>query len=128
MKLPSALACGLLEDNGRALFLARKNLLGLETVELPCVLIYPGEDPVARLASAFTQMTGIDAQVHEIAFQRRHNVGSKKRRQTVPALVFKVTAKNASAKPGPGFSGSRWISSADIGKHRLARICGWLMH
>ncbi len=123
---PSALAAGLLEDTGRVLFLVRKNLLGVESVELPCVFLIGGENPVTALASAFRQQTGIDAQVHEILFERRYNSGTRKRKHLIPVLVFKITAKSASAKPGSGFAGCKWIASNDLGKHRLARNCQWL--
>ncbi len=124
---PSALAAGLLEDNGRALFLVRKNAVGIETVELPCAFLLRGENPVARLSDAFRQQTGIDAQVHDVLFERRHNIGTRKRRTFVPVLVFKITAKNASAKPAKEFSGCKWISSADLQKYKLARNCTWLL-
>ena len=124
---PSALAAGLLEDNGRALFLVRKNPMGIETVELPYALLLRGENPVARLTDAFRQQTGIDAQVHDVLFERRHNIGTRKRRTFVPVLVFKITAKNASAKPAKEFSGCKWISSADLPKYKLARNCTWLL-
>lgn len=123
---PTALAIGLLEDNNRALFLLRKNLVGVETIEMPCVLIMPGENPVARISEAFRQQTGIDGQVHDIMFEKRHNAGTRKRKFIIPALVFKITAKNATAKPGNGFSGYRWIASSDLLKHKLARNAEWL--
>ncbi|VVC01163.1 Uncharacterised protein [uncultured archaeon] len=47
---PIALALAMLEDNGRVLFLLRKNQQGVEQLELPCVLIFKGRDPVAELA------------------------------------------------------------------------------
>jgi hypothetical protein len=125
-KTPSALAAGLLEDNGRALFLLRTLPSGMQTVEMPCVLLLPGENPVARLGEEFRHQTGIDAQVHEILFEKRHNSGSRKRKIWIPALVFKVTAKNASAKPSAEFSGYRWIASNDLPKYKLARNAEWL--
>jgi hypothetical protein len=122
----SALACGLLQDGERALFLCRKSHLGIETVELPCVQVFRGENPVGKLVEEFRRQTGIDAQAHEIAFEKRHNAGSRKRRRTVPALAFKMSAKNSSAKPAPEFSGYRWLSPADLSKFRLARNAEWL--
>ena len=124
--LPSALAAGLLEDNQRALFVCRKDALGVETVELPCVMLQKGENPVAALTAEFRRQTGIDAQVHDILFERRHNAGTRKRKAFVPVLVFKITAKSASARPAPEFSGCRWISSSDLAQHKRARNCLWL--
>jgi ADP-ribose pyrophosphatase YjhB (NUDIX family) len=123
---PAALACGILEDGGRALFLSRKNAQGAETAELPCVFLQKGENPVAALASEFRRQAGIDGQVHEVLFESRHNAGSKRRKAWVPVLAFRVTAKNTAARPAPEFSGFSWIARNDLGKHRLARICAWL--
>jgi len=123
---PVALAVGLLEDNNRALFLCRVNAIGQETIELPCILLQKGENPVAVLTAEFRRQTGIDAQVHEVQFERRHNIGSRKRKVFVPVLVFKVTARNATAKPASEFSGFRWIAQPDLDKYKLGRNCLWL--
>ncbi|VVB99593.1 Uncharacterised protein [uncultured archaeon] len=122
----AALAVGLLEDGNRALFLSRVNALGQETVELPCVLLQKGENPVAALASEFRRQTGIDAQVHEILFERKTNVGSRKRKSFAPVLVFKITAKSASVRVAPEFSGYRWLERGDFEKYRRAKNCLWL--
>lgn len=121
-----AIAAGLLEDGGRALFLVRTLPAGIQTVELPSVSLLRGENPVASLGEAFRRQTGIDAQVHDVLFEKRHNIGSRKRKAFVPVLVFKVTAKNASAKPALEFSGYKWITAEDLRKHRVARNCEWL--
>ena len=123
---PAALAVGLLEDNNRGLFLCRKNTLGQETIELPCILLQKGENPVASLTSEFRRQTGIDAQVHEVLFERRHNAGTRKRKVFVPVLVFKVTAKSPSCHPAAEFSGYRWLERSDLKKFRLAKNCLWL--
>jgi len=123
---PSALAVGMLEDGNRALFLCRVNTLGQETLELPCILLQKGENPVATVGAEFRRQTGIDAQVHEILFERRHNVGSKKRRVFVPVLVFKITAKGTSVRAAPEFSGYRWLERGDLAGKKLARNATWL--
>ncbi len=123
---PAALACGLLEDNGRAFFLCRKTPPGTETVELPCLLLQKGENQVAALSSEFRRQTGMDGEVHDVLFEKRHNAGSKKRKAWIPVLAFKVTAKNARASPAQEFSGYKWISAKDLMKHRLAKISQWL--
>ena len=124
--LPSALAAGLLEDHERALFLLRKITEGIETAELPCILLQKGENPVASLASEFRRQTGIDAQVHEILFERRHNAGSRKRKAFIPVLVFKVTARNTACRPSSEFSGYKWLERADLAKYKRAKNCLWL--
>ena len=123
---PSALAAGLLEDGARALFLVRRNVLGEEIFEIPCVEVMAGENPVATLVAAFRQQTGIDAEVHGILFQRRHNAGTRKRRAMVPALVFKLTAKSHAVTPSQGFCGYKWLAPADMGGKKLSKKSEWL--
>jgi hypothetical protein len=124
--IPAALACGLLEDGGRVLFLCRKNAIGIETVELPCVILQKGENPVARLTEEFVRQTGIDAHVGEILFEKKHNIGTRKRKAFIPALVFGVAAKSAAARPASEFFGYRWISAKDLMKFKVAKVCEWL--
>ncbi|MFA5929856.1 MAG: hypothetical protein WC861_03150 [Candidatus Micrarchaeia archaeon] len=126
LQLPSGLAAGLLEDGERALFLVRKNVLGEELLEVPCAELMAGENPVATLVAAFRAQAGIDAEVHEILFQRTHNVGTRKRRVKVPVLVFKVTAKSHAVRPAAGFSGYKWLSPKDMGGKKLSRKSEWL--
>ena len=125
-QLPSALAAGLLEDGERALFLVRKNMLGEEIFEIPCVDVMAGENPVAALCTAFRAQTGIDAEVHEILFQRWHNIGTRKKRARVPALVFKLTAKSHAVRPAPEFCGYKWLAPTDMGGKKLSRKSEWL--
>ena len=115
-----------MEDGERALFLVRRGVLGEEMFEVPCVELMAGENPVAALAAAFRAQTGIDAEVHGILFQRRHNAGTRKRRAIVPALVFKVTAKSHAVKPGAGFCGYKWLAPGDMGGKKLSRKSEWL--
>jgi len=127
--IPKALACGLLEDNGRILFLVRTEASGerkIERIELPCVLVPSGRSPFADIKEAFQRMTGIDGEIGEILVEERHNAGSRKRRMLVPVLIFKVSARNRSAKPSSEFSGFRWLSLEDAKKARLSRDCEWL--
>jgi hypothetical protein len=124
--LPSALACGLLEDGERALFLVRIDEKGQERLEMPCVEVMQGENPVAALATAFRAQTGIDAQVHGIKFERRHNAGTRKRRALVPALVFELSAKSHAVKVAPEFSGYRWLEQKDLMGRKLAKKAEWL--
>jgi len=124
--LPKALACGMLEDEGRVLFLLRTDEHGLERLEMPCVLVPSGRSPVAEIRTEFARQTGIDGEVHEIALEGRHNAGTRKRKIWVPALAFRITAKNRNAKPAAGFSGFRWLSLDDVKKQKLGRNAEWL--
>jgi hypothetical protein len=124
--IPKALACGMLEDGGRVLFLVRKDASGAERIEMPCVLVPSGRSPFAEIKDAFPKLTGIDAQVHEIVLGGTHNAGSRKRRFRVPCLVFRITARNRTARPSGEFSGFRWLALEDAKKKRLARSLEWL--
>ena len=69
-----ALACGMLEDGGRVLFLVRKDANGFERIETPCVIVRSGRSPFAEMKEAFPKLTGIeDCQVHEIIIEGRQN-------------------------------------------------------
>ncbi|VVB98103.1 Uncharacterised protein [uncultured archaeon] len=124
MPKPSVLAAGALEDNGRFLFIKRKNG-EMETVELPYAIIPQGSNPVAALTEVFLAQLGIDAQVHETIYETRHNAGSRKNKRWVPALVFRITAKSAFAKPAAGL-GYVWLSLDDARGKRLARNSEWM--
>ncbi len=124
--LPKALACGMLEDGGRVLFLVRKDESGTERIEMPCVLVPSGRSPYAEINAEFRRQTGIDGQVHEAVMESRHNAGSRKRRSFVPVLVFKVTARERYARPSAEFSGFRWLSLDDARRQRLSRNAEWL--
>jgi hypothetical protein len=125
--IPKALACGMLEDGGRVLFLVRKDAAGTERIEMPCVLVPSGRSPFADIKEAFGRMTGIaDCQIHEIILEGKHNTGSRRSRFLVPCLIFRVTARNRSAKPAHEFSGFRWLSLDDARNGRLTRNAEWL--
>lgn len=123
---PKALACGLLKDGGRMLFLLKRDAQGRGSVELPCVGIFGKEDPVLKLATEFRRQTGIDAQVHEVALEGRHNSGSRKRKKWIPALGFRMSAKEARAKPSSEFAGFAWLPMSEAEKIRPSRNCEWL--
>ena len=120
------LACGVIEDGGRVLFLKRKDERGIERVGLPCVLVVSGRSPVAEIKAEFGRQTGIDAQIHEIILESRHNAGTRRRKEWIPCLAFKFTAKNMRAKPAPEFSGFRWLTLDDAKKERLSRESEWI--
>ena len=122
------LACGILEDGNRILFLTRKNKLGVEYFELPHALLVKGDNPVAALTKTFLSGTGIDAQVHEIILEAKHNIGSRKRKKFIPAVAFKVTSKSNRVSLSPQFSGFRWVPRDEVGKLKLARQAEWLWH
>ena len=123
---PKALVCGMLEDGGRILFLIMKDQQGTERLEIPCFLAYSDAD-VMRLAQEFREQTGIDGEVGEITIQTKNNAGSRKKKSWVPCLVFRMTAKNRTAKPTKRFSGFRWLSLDDAKKQKLWRNTEWIL-
>jgi hypothetical protein len=124
--MPKALACGILDDEGRVLFLGRTDERGIERIELPSVLVPSGRSPFAEIKTEFARQTGIDGQVHEIVLESRYNAGTRQRKVWVPCLVFKVTARERRAKPSNEFSGFRWLPLDEAKKQRLGRNAAWL--
>ncbi|MFH1222564.1 MAG: NUDIX hydrolase [Candidatus Micrarchaeota archaeon] len=121
-----ALACGILEDSGRVLFLKRFDEHGIERLELPSILVPSGKDPVSLLVAAFKEQTGIDAELCDLLFERRHNAGTRRRKNFVPCLVFSFKTKKAVAKPATEFSGFKWLSVEDAKRSKLGRNSEWL--
>ncbi len=126
-EFPKALACGMLEDEGRVLFLSRKDEHGIERLELPWAYARPSTDPISQLAEVFLKQAGIDAEVGEIAFETRHNAGSRRKKRWIPCYVFKITAKSKKAEPGGGFTGYRWLSLKHAKKEKLGKKADWVM-
>ena len=125
-KKPTALVCGMLEDNGRVLFLVRKDYHGTERIELPSVLVFSSVNAIGELAIEFKRQSGIDGQIHESIIDTRHNAGSRRKKYFVPVLVFKVTAKNRTAKPSSEFSGFCWLSMENAKQQKLDRKLEWI--
>lgn len=124
-QIPKALVCGALKDEGRVLFLKRKDRQGIERLEMPCALNY-GEDPMLQLVDIFKQQTGIDAEVEEIIFEGRYNAGSRKRKKWIKCLVFRIKAKRKYVKIGEGFVGYKWMILETVKKEKLDRKLEWI--
>lgn len=124
---PKALVCGMLEDNGRYLFLIKKDQHGVERYEFPWVYATEGGDPVSQIAQAFKMQSGISVQVGEIELEARHNAGSRRKKYWVQCYVFRVSAKEKKADPGSGYSGFKWLSLKDAKKKKLGRHAEWLL-
>jgi len=125
--LPKALACGMLEDDGRILFLIRKDLNGNEKLELPCIIVPSGRSPVAEIKEAFRIQSGIDGEIQEIIHEFKFNAGSRRRKSWIPCLVFKVVARERRAKPSSEFSGFKWMAIEKAKKERLSRKSEFLI-
>ena len=121
-----ALACGMLRDNERILFLMHKDAHGIERIELPSVEVLEGEDPVQKLTEEFKRQTGIDAEIREIKMQKLYNAGSRRKKHWIPCIIFSMRAKNMSAKPSSEFSGFKWLTMEKAKTMKLARKAEWL--
>lgn len=124
--LPSAMAVGLLRDGKRTLFLVERDAKGAERIALPHILLYGAQDPVAALAQAVREQTGIDAQVHEVVRTAPWNAGSRKRRKVIPVLQFALSAKSAAAKPAAPYIAYRWLADEEVAKLALSRRMEWI--
>ena len=128
-KVPKAFACAILEDGKRVLFLLRKDMNGMERVSLPSVMVYSGRSPVAEIQEEFIKQAGIEARVEGIAFESRHNYGNRRKKAFIPLLAFAMKARRMQAKPGPEFTGFRWISLKDaliLDKKKEIRLERWV--
>ena len=123
---PKALACGMLRDNERILFLVGKDRHGIERIELPSVEIFGEEDPVKNLTAEFKRQTGIDAEIREIKIQKRYNTGSRKRKRWIPCMIFSMRAKNTKAKVSSEFSGFKWLTMEKAKTMKLGRKAEWV--
>lgn len=123
---PKALACGMLRDNERILFLVKKDRHGTERIELPSVEIYGEEDPVKKLTEEFKRQTGIDAEIREIKMQKRYNAGSRRRKHWIPCMIFSMRAKSTKAKVSSEFSGFKWITLEKAKEMKLGRKAEWI--
>jgi len=124
---PKALACGMLRDNERILFLTHKDAHGIERIELPSVEVLEEEDPVQKLTEEFKRQTGIDAEVREIKMQKRYNSGSRRKKHWIPCIIFSMRAKNMNARPSSEFSGFKWLNMEKAKTMKLARKAEWLL-
>ncbi len=125
--IPVALACGILQDGERVLFLKQKDRQGVERIGFPFVMLFASQDPVKKMTEFFLQQTGIDGHVQDVRFQARHNVGSRKNKRLIPVLGFRVDAKDRRAKPAAGYSGYAWLTLDDACKQKLDRTSEWLL-
>ncbi|MDD5317202.1 MAG: hypothetical protein PHF51_00545 [Candidatus ainarchaeum sp.] len=125
-KLPELLACALIEDGGRILFMKTKSPDGREAITLPCTPVPKGGNPVQLLAQAVKAQAGIDAHVQAPALKGRLNAGTRKAKRWIPAIAFSTTAKSYRARPAPPFTGSVWLTAIDALAKRFTRASEWL--
>ncbi len=121
---PKALICGMLELEGKALFLKRKEA-GAEGIEMPSVYGTLGADPVSQLAEAFKKQTGIKADAGQVVLESRHEYEGAH----IPCLVFRMTPiDEGGIEPEPSgvYSGFVWLALEDAKLKRHAPKGKWL--
>ncbi len=123
---PSALAVGAISDGKRMFFLVKKNHMGIDCVELPSVLLHGNDDPVSALVNEFSKSCGIDAHVKGVIAQGTHNVGSRKKKHSIPVLVFDVETKIAKPVLAQGISGYKWLTIDEARAMRPTRLFEWI--
>ncbi len=126
--IPTALACGILQDGERILFLKQKDRQGVERIGLPFVMLFSGPAPVKKMTEFFLQQTGIDGHVQDVRFQAKHNIASRKNKRFIPVLGFRVDAKDRRARPAAEYSGYVWLTLEDARRQKLDRTSEWLLN
>jgi len=124
--VPAALACGILQDGERILFLKQKDAQGIERIVLPFVMLFSGQDPVKKMTEFFLQQSGIDGHVQDVRLQARHNVGSRKNKKFIPVLAFRVDAKVRQCRPAHEYSGYAWLTLDAAKGQKLDRHIEWI--
>jgi hypothetical protein len=124
MDRPKALICGMLEHEGKALFLKRKELDG-ESIEMPSVFGILSADPISQLAEAFKKQTGIKADVGQVVFESRHEYEGVH----IPCLVFRMNPLDGGPpepEPSGPYSGYEWLALEDARLRNHAPKGRWL--
>jgi hypothetical protein len=121
---PKALICGMLEHEGKALFLKRKEAEG-EAIEMPSVFGILSADPISQLAEAFKKQTGIKADVGQVILESRHEYEGVH----IPCLVFKMNPLHVGPiepEPAGTYSGFEWLALEDAKLRKHAPKGKWL--
>ncbi len=128
-KAPRALVCGLLESEGKALFLLRRDESGVERLELPWIYGTIAADPVGAMGEAFRKQTGIKARAERIAFESKEDIGEEGRPDIVPVIVFSMASDRkamAELYPAHEYSGSLWLTMDEAKLRPLGKHARWL--
>lgn len=89
-RLPKALALGAIEDNGRFLFRLETDKYGVTRVDLPHVLVKSGESITAKIKEQILEIIENNVEIGEPIFQLTYNAGTRRNRNFIPAMIFKV--------------------------------------
>jgi hypothetical protein len=126
-KAPRALVCGMLERDGKALFLKKRGADGVERIEMPWVFGTLAADPVGAMAEAFRKQTGVKVKAGGIAIEGKEDIGDEGRPDVVPVLVLRmIQAREEGPEPASGFSGFEWLDLAEAARKAPGRHARWL--
>lgn len=88
--LPKALALGAIEDNGRYLFHLVTDKYGVTRVDLPYSIVKSGESITAKIKMHILEIIENNIEIGEPVFEIKYNYGSKRNKNWIPAMVFKI--------------------------------------
>ncbi len=128
-KAPRALVCGLLEKDGKGLFLTRKDQGGLERIELPWIYGTIAADPVGAIGEAFRKQTSVKVHAERIIYEGKEDIGDEGMPDIVPVLVFSmIPGRKPMEEPVPSreYSGFLWLTLDEARERPLGRHARWL--
>ncbi len=120
-RFPIGLAAAYIEDGGRVLFLGKALADGRREFELPCALVYPGDDAAMVAIRAAKQFAGLDCEVTCIKYQGKINGGSRKRKRLVPFMAFAARSKSLHAVAKLPYTSIGWMTLDQAKSAKLSR-------
>ncbi|MEW6749020.1 MAG: hypothetical protein AB1295_04910 [Candidatus Micrarchaeota archaeon] len=116
---PKALICGMLEEDGKVLFLKREG-----GIELPSVFGSLGADPLSQMTEAFKKQSGIKAECGDVVIESRYELEAGLR---IPCLVFSMKRlREGEPEPATVYSGFEWLTMDEARKRKPAPKGTWL--
>ena len=115
------LVCGMLEKDGKVLFISRKED-GIEKFELPCIIGTQRGDPVSALAEGFRKQTDIKVEVRNIVKEGDFELQGG----TEHYVIFGVESENKDVSPCGGYTGYGWFTFDEIKKKNVTSRFRWL--
>lgn len=118
MKTPRAIICGMLEKDGRILFLEKDG-----KIEMPWVYGTLAGDPIGAIGEAFRKKTDVRVEVGVVVIEGKQKVDGKE----VPVLVLKMEPKDYDYRivPADEFS-VLWLTLEEARKKELLEHALWL--
>lgn len=128
-KAPRALICGMLEREGRALFLMKGDADGEGRIEMPWIYGTLSGDPVGALGEAFRKQTSVKVHAERIVMEGKEDIGEPGRPDIVPVLVFRMVADRRPLEepyPAKGYDACLWLALDEARRMPLGAHARWL--